>query len=138
MTLPTSCPKPAPREKKQPKPPRAKNVARAADEFLRTYYSEERVDFVQGLHCIVPGCDQRAENAHIEGDGIGRKAGYEKIAPICRGHHRTRRDSLHNLGREEFEGTHLVDLGALALDCERCWRRYAGHAGQSHLAESSR
>lgn len=120
------CPKPAPREKRPPKPPRAKNAKNAADTFTRCYHSEERVEWVQWQPCIVPGCTQPSENMHIEGDGTGRKAGYEKIVPGCRGHHRTRKDSLHNLGREAFEGEHLVDLAALALDTERCWRRYAG------------
>lgn len=121
------APKPQPRPKKEPKRPKAKNVARSADEFTRTYGSPERCEFVQTLPCIVPGCDKPAENAHIEGDGAGRKADATKIAPICRGHHRTRRDSLHNLGREAFEGEHLVDLEALALDTERCWRRFSGN-----------
>lgn len=120
-------PKPAPREQKERKPPRAKNVKRSADEFTRCYHSDERVEFVKSLPCVVAGCDKPSENAHIEGDGAGRKASYTKVAPICGGHHRTRKDSLHSLGREEFEGTHLVDLGALALDTERCWRRYVGH-----------
>lgn len=123
------CPKPEPREKKPPKPLRAKNAARAADTFTRCYGSEERVEWVQTLPCIVPGCDKPSENMHIEGDGASRKADYTKIVPCCGGHHRTRSDSLHNIGREEFEGTHLVDLAALALDLERAWRRYAGHTG---------
>jgi hypothetical protein len=122
----SACPKPVPAERKPPKRLRAKNAKNAADTFARCYHSEERVEFVQTLPCIVPGCTQPSENAHIEGDGTSRKAGYEKIAPICKGHHTTRRDSLHNVGREEFEGTHLVDLAALALDTERIWRRYAG------------
>ena len=84
---------------------------------------------LQSLPCIVPGCPSlHQDNAHIEGDGAGRKANADKIVPLCRGHHRTRKDSLHNLGREEFEGTFYVDLAALALDTERTWRRYAGHS----------
>lgn len=123
----TPAPKPAPREKKKPKPPRAKNVKRSADAFTRAYHSTERVQWVAEQPCIVAGCTKPSENAHIEIDGAGLKSDYTKIAPICAGHHRLRRDSLHNLGREAFEGEHLVDLGALALDTERCWRRYAGH-----------
>ncbi len=120
-------PKPEPRAKKVPKPIRSKNVKRSADAFERCYHSEERVEWVKNLACIVPLCLKPSENMHIEGDGASRKASYDKIVPACRGHHRTRKDSLHNLGREEFEGTHYVDLAALALDTERNWRRYAGH-----------
>lgn len=118
----TPVPKPQPREKKKPKPPRAKNAQRSADAFVRNYHSEERVEWVSWQPCIVAGCDKPTENAHIEIDGAGLKADYTKIVPLCKGHHQTRRDSLHNLGREAFEGEHLVDLAALALDTERCWR----------------
>jgi hypothetical protein len=122
-------PKPPPRPKKEPKPIKGRNANRAADNFTRAYGSEERVEFVGQLPCIVPGCPSlHQDNAHIEGDGGSRKAGADKVVPLCRGHHRTRKDSLHNLGREEFEGTHYVDLAALALDTERTWRRYAGHS----------
>ena len=119
-------PKPTPRPKKAPKPLKAKNAKRSADTFVRCYHSEERVAFVQSLPCIVGGCDKSSENAHIEGDGVSHKAAYDKIVPLCRTHHRTGKDSLHNLGREIFEGTHYLDLAALALDTERTWRRYAG------------
>lgn len=119
-------PKPHPREKKPPKPPRAKNAQRSADAFARTYHSQERVEWVQEQPCIVAGCQRPSENAHIEIDGAGLKADYTKVAPICSVHHRTGNDSLHALGREIFEGTHYVDLAAIALDTERCWRRYAG------------
>lgn len=122
----TPAPKPQPREKKPPKQPRAKNAQRSADAFARSYHSQERVEWVREQPCIVPGCTRQSENAHIEIDGAGLKADYTKIAPICGVHHRTGKDSLHNLGREAFEGEHLVDLAALSLDTERCWRRYAG------------
>lgn len=124
----TPAPKPVPAPKKERKPPKAKNRTRSADAFERCYHSEERVEWVKTLFCIVPLCLKACENVHIEGDGASRKADYTKIVPCCRGHHRTRKDSLHNLGREAFEGEHLVDLAALALDTERNWRRYAGHA----------
>lgn len=121
------APKPQPRERKEKKPPRAKNLARSADTYTRCYHSQERVEFIQSLPCIVTGCVKPSENMHIEGDGASRKANYDKIVPCCKGHHTTRTDSLHQLGREEFEGTHMVDLAALSLDAERTWRRFAGN-----------
>ena len=122
-------PKPEPRKKKEPKPPKARNAKRREPEFARCYGSEARVEWVQKLPCIVPACriGGLRENAHIEGDGAGRKADYTKIVPLCRSHHRTTFYSLHVMGREAFEGHHLVDLAALALDTERCYRRFAGH-----------
>ena len=118
------CPKPEPRAKKPPKPIKAKNVQRSADEFARCYLSEERVQWVKELPCVVGNHDcinRLRENVHVEGEGAGRKAGYAKIVSMCGKHHR----ELHSIGREEFEGKHLVDLAALALDTERIWRRYA-------------
>lgn len=112
---------------KEPKPLRAKNAKRAASTFARTMHSEERVVFVHSLPCIVPGCVRRdIECAHIFTDGMGRKAGYEFTVPACRGHHRTRNDSMHALSYDEFEAEHRVDLLALAADVERIWRRQSG------------
>ena len=101
---------------------------------MRCYLSEDRVEWVKSLPCIVPDCMSlsQSENAHIEGGGTGRKADYTKIVPLCPGHHRRWAHSLHHMGREEFEGHHLVDLAALALDTERIWRRYT-NTGGSHV-----
>ena len=117
------APKPQPREKRKPRPIRAKNPVNAADTFARCYGSEARVEWVQSLPCVVEHCARgRSENAHVEGGGAGRKADANKIVPLCKTHH----GELHRMGVEEFEGTYYVDLAALALDTERCWRRFAG------------
>ena len=119
-------PKPTPRPKRERKAPKAKNVARRADEFTRCYGSEERVAWVQALPCVVEGCRRApCDNSHITGGGMGRKADADQIVPLCRVHHK--RLDEHPEGREGFEGECYVDLAALALDTERCWRRYAGN-----------
>lgn len=128
------APKPAPRPKKERKRPRAINPTRSADAFVRCYHSEARVAWVQSLPCVVGGCSRVSENVHIAGDGASRKAGYDQIVPMCRQHHRIGVASLHMLGREAFEGWHLVDLAALALDTERIWRRFASYAAPTPLA----
>lgn len=59
------------------------NRKRRQSEFCRCYHSRARVAWVKSLHCVwcgVAGCD----NAHTETDGMGRKAGYETIVPLCR------------------------------------------------------
>lgn len=89
-------------------------------EWARAYGSLSRVLAVKSMTCCVPGCGEFAENAHIEGSGTGRKADADKIARLCRGHHRTRTDSLHNLGsKEAFQRVHGVDLDAEAAEVER-------------------
>lgn len=124
----TPVPKPQPKEKKEPKAPRKKNLKRSSDSFERAYHSQERVEFINGLPCHIDGCQRiDIENAHIEVAGMSLKASYDKIVPACRGHHRSRKDSMHSLSREEYEGTHLVDLAALAAEYERMWRRYSGN-----------
>lgn len=78
-------------------PIKAVNRKRRESEFARCYHSRERVRFVKGLPCfycnaLSPFLGEatrgRCDNAHVEVDGIGRKAGYEQIVPLCRSHHR--------------------------------------------------
>lgn len=72
-------------------PPRKSNPARRKKEFQRTYHSAARVEFVKALPCAASGMDDGCggpiENAHTRTDGMGRKAGYNTIAPLCRKHH---------------------------------------------------
>ena len=91
------------------------NRERRDREWARAYGSVERVEAVRAMRCCVPGCNGLSENAHITTGGMGRKADADKVANLCRGHHRTRRDSLHNLGSvEAFRRAHGVDLVAVA------------------------
>lgn len=93
MTLKTAVPKPKSRAKKTVRPiPRRKpvnkiNKKRKASAFARCYGSKERVEWVKSLGCNVCGL-RPAENAHTVTDGMGRKAGYETIIPLCNYHHR--------------------------------------------------
>lgn len=68
---------------KRGKRPRTANPKRKAREFERAYHSEERVLFVKGLPCCACKVVGHSENAHIETGGIGRKADYTKIVPLC-------------------------------------------------------
>ncbi|HSH45807.1 MAG TPA: hypothetical protein VK966_08125, partial [Longimicrobiales bacterium] len=60
-----------------------RNPERRDREWARAYGSEVRVEFVKALPCCVPGCRNRAENAHTESGGMGRKADADTIAPLC-------------------------------------------------------
>ena len=52
---------------------------------------------------------------------MSRKAGYGKIVPLCRTHHR----SLDiTLGREGFEGLHRIDLAEKARMIELMWQTW--------------
>lgn len=117
---------------KRGKPLNRVNRKRRQSEFARTYHSKERVEFVKALPCIVCGhgpCD----NAHIETGGMGRKADYTKIVPLCsmpmdhpwspgypKGHH----GEFHRVGRDSFVKSyvhHSIDLEKAAAETERLW-----------------
>jgi len=74
-------------------PIKARNAKRRQSEFARCYGSKERVAWVKAQPCIV--CVARgsmnvgpSDNAHTSTGGMGRKADYRFIVPMCRTHHR--------------------------------------------------
>jgi hypothetical protein len=101
------------------KRPKARNEKRRASEFARCFHSAERVAFVQGLPCVVSG-ESPCENAHIAGDGIGRKAGYDKIIPLAPRLHRLQ----HDIGAGTFAIRFRLNLKQLAADTEESWQTY--------------
>ena len=128
-------PKPAPRTKKPSQPVKRSaikpsgtrlnpvNQKRKASAFARAYHSKERVAFVKALPCVV--CHQTpSDNAHIENGGMGRKADYTTIVPLCRTHHRR----LHILGRATFEASYGVALGLWTTHTELSWFRWGKSA----------
>lgn len=97
---------------------------RSKSEFARIYGSKERVLFVKRLKCCCCGRIGWTENAHIENGGMGRKADYTKIIPLCGRlapkfscHLR-----LHMHGREDLELWGGINLDTEAKVCELRWR----------------
>lgn len=76
----TSKVKPKPRQRIKAKP-------RSSVEFQRVYGSKRRVEFVKRMGCCVCG-KTPCENAHIKSGGMGRKADYRDIIPLCSACHR--------------------------------------------------
>jgi hypothetical protein len=73
---------------------KATNPARRAKSFARTYGSKERCDWISSLPCawcVLRGLvriSRPSDNAHSEGGGgMGRKADYTTVLPMCRRHH---------------------------------------------------
>ena len=100
-----------------------KKRSRSAAEFKRIYGSKARVEWVKSRPCVVRACTRfPSENAHVEGDGIGRKADADKIAPMCHGHHRL----LHSWGVSTFQRVFGLDLNALAAQVEAAWQQEGG------------
>lgn len=102
---------------------RKRDEERAAREFARKYHSIERVWYIaEHLACCVPGCTAGPnDNAHVRTGGVGYKADYTAVAPLCTGmtgHHR----QLHYMGTATFEHETGVDLEKAAADTEESWQ----------------
>lgn len=107
-------------------PPR--NEARRTREWVRTYGSKERVEWVKAQPCVVPYCHHfPSENAHVgpKGKGVGRKADADQIAPLCHYHHYL----LHTKGPLYFAGYTGVSPAMLLQAAEATevgWKAYCG------------
>ena len=100
---------------------------RMAEEWQRVYHSPERVAFVKSLRCCVPNCYRRdIENHHIETGGKGRKAGYDRIVPMCRTHHREWHGP--NCGRLTFVERYSTPARPLDIEREAEWTEHAWQA----------
>ncbi len=102
--------------------PNRVNRVRKPKNFVRTYHSVERVEFVQALHCIVDGCESTvSETAHVCDDGskgAGRKSGYRCTAPVCREHHN---ELDEEIGSEAFSLKYGLVLEDEAAKTEAAW-----------------
>ncbi len=105
---------------KRGKPPkrsgRIKPKKRSASEFARIFHSGERVIWISMRCCVACGI-RGCENAHIAGEGMGRKGGYAKVIPLCPACHRLQ----HRIGAGSFAIRYNLDLRAIAAATERAW-----------------
>ncbi len=100
-------------------PVKKRNPERRSADFIRTYGSELRCRWMQAQPSIVSGRGP-CVNAHIRGDGAGRKADAEWIVPITADEH----DELHHIGAAAFEKQYGISLYLAAKHTERQWRLY--------------
>ena len=56
--------------------------SRTAGEFARIYGSKARVRWVKAQPCVSCG-EGPCQNAHTKNGGMGRKADYDTIVPLC-------------------------------------------------------
>src|SRR5882724_5346694 len=71
--------------------------------------------FVRQQPCCVCERTWGIEAAHTGSRGLGQKASDHSCIPLCWKHHRTGRDSYHQLGRWRFLELHNLDLPAIIL-----------------------
>lgn len=62
---------------------RVVNQKRKASELLRCYGPPKRRAWIKSLPCEHCGLVGQSQNAHVVTGGMGRKAGYEMIVPLC-------------------------------------------------------
>lgn len=102
------------------------NAKRKKANWARAYGSDERVEFVASLPCVVQRpsspCAGTIENAHVANGGRGRKADADRVAPICTAHHQ----ELHQIGQQSFEARYGVDLKVAARITEMRWQIASG------------
>lgn len=92
---------------------RIKPKKRSASEFRRIYGSRKRVEAIKAMPCTVPNCPGGpCHNAHTENGGMGRKAGWETIVPLCPGHHATLDNGIGSVSA--FDSMYGTDLAATA------------------------
>jgi hypothetical protein len=86
---------------------RPRNEERHARDWPRQFGSEERVQAIRRLPCIVPGCRRRSQNCHTFSR---RTATWRDIYPGCWKHHREQ----HQIGVPAFMEKYHVDVFARA------------------------
>lgn len=94
---------------------RIKAKPRSSIEFQRIYGSKRRVEFVKNLPCMVCA-GKPCENAHIKSGGMGRKADYRNIIPLCKPCHRKQ----HQHGWKAL-GLDAMMLEGLAFSTQWLW-----------------
>jgi hypothetical protein len=108
---------------------RSRNPKRHRSEFSRCYHSRARVEFVKSLGCVVCTAISpffgittagKCHNAHTETGGMGRKADYTTIVPLCPPHHRRYDEHLAPLDDEVIRQS----IKDAAAEVERRWLAY--------------
>ncbi len=60
------------------------------------------LDYIRMMPCLLAGsggCAGIVEAAHVGERGMGQKCRDEEAVPLCSGHHRTRPDASHQIGK---------------------------------------
>lgn len=94
---------------------RRRGAARRAGNALQ---NPEYLDFIRQWPCVLVAtgdCEGHVEAAHVGDRGLGQKSRDEETIPLCAGHHRTRSDSQHVIGRNFWTHHGIVRDDLLTL-----------------------
>ena len=114
---------------KATKPVNPINTERRKSEFARAYHSKARVAWVQALRCACGCSGTPCDNAHVVGDGMGRKADYTTIIPLTRTCH----GKVHQKGWAAI-GLNKDEALAIARQVQRMWERHSGETAEPNGA----
>ncbi len=109
---------------------------RTRSDFARIYGSRARVAWVKHQPCIVcvalsplfGRTDGSSHNAHTETGGMGYKADYDTIVPLCASHHR--RYDEHQSPLDTDDARRAIKAAASAT--ETAWQRYLNTNGETN------
>ena len=111
---------------------RIKPKKRSAAERARIYGPAERREWIRTQPCIACGEVGFSENAHTATEGMGRKAHYSMIVPLCGSLWSIVQNchgELHRIGIKSFEEKYGVDLQKAAAETEAKWKSQSPHTG---------
>lgn len=103
---------------------KGKNPARRASELLRCYGPPERRAWLKAQPCLMCG-GSPVDQAHVRGDGAGRKSDYTNLVPLCRRDH-----MAYDQHRPPFDDPVTRDYVKLAAEkYQQRWLEYANQQG---------
>ncbi len=110
-----------------------KTKKRKPSEFSRIYGSKARVAWVKSLECWWrgPTCQGEIHNAHTITGGMGRKAGYTTILPLCARHHD--RFERHRIPFDNALIREAMQYSAASI--EDAWRANCARVSQERTPE---
>jgi len=78
--------------------------------------------WVRSLPCAACGQEPAGEAAHTGSDGgLRQKSSDYSCIPLCTGCHRFSPDAYHQVGRQEFERRHSLDIDELVRTLNAEW-----------------
>lgn len=98
-------------------------MSRSKKSFQRIYHSEAYMEHIRSLPCVCCGEVGYSVAAHTESGGMGRKAGWETIVPLCSNRYDSEgcHEESHRIGVKSFEAKYRLDLKALARETSARW-----------------
>lgn len=109
---------------------RPRNAKRSLANWKRAYGSEERVQMISRMPCLLCGSTP-SQNAHVETGGKGRKADASTVIPLCAAchmEHHTQGFVTMKIGDEAGRVIPKEELLACAAFLDQQWKKLNGES----------